>query len=65
MKYLLLISSFLGGFIGVILDGVFFSDTILFSYALFLAPSIFVLGEIYNDVKNLQKKMGDKENRTF
>ncbi len=59
MKYLLVISSFLGGFIGAILDGVFFSNTILFSYAFFLTPSIFALGEIYNDVKNLQKKRGD------
>ena len=47
MKYGIIILSLLLGYVGLVLDGILFSDTpILFSFIFFLSPTMYCVGDI-------------------
>ena len=49
MKYGIIILSLLLGYVGLVLDGILFSDTpILFSLIFFLSPTMYCVGDIWS-----------------
>lgn len=62
MGVLLVIGSFFMGYFGLMLDGCFQGDVVLFSIAFFLTPSIYAIGRIYDklmyDNRNTQEDKG-------
>jgi len=57
MKYGIVILSLIFGYIGLVLDGNLFSEgPILFSFILFLLPTMYCVGDIWTILNNQEKK---------
>lgn len=61
MGVLLVIGSFFMGYFGLMLDGCFQGDVVLFSIAFFLTPSIYAIGRIFD--KLIFDKRNDQEDK--
>jgi len=57
MRYGIIILSIILGYIGLVFDGIIFSDApVLFSFILFLSPTMYCVGEVWSLLTKQEKK---------